>query len=80
MTKKSLNKKYLYGIVNLNISKRQEQVNFQVSWLNLTPLEMTKFSKQFVPDLANCSLSCLTHHFKCVYKSSISIMLIMSKY
>lgn len=48
---------YTCGMVVLKISNIQLQVSSQTSGLNFSPLDITKFSKQFVPDRANCSLS-----------------------
>lgn len=48
---------YLCGMVFLKISNIQVQVLSQASLVNLVPLDMTRFSKQFVPDRASCSLS-----------------------
>jgi len=39
------------------MSSIQEQVLSQASGSNLVPLLITKFSRQFVPERANCSLS-----------------------
>lgn len=44
-------------MVVLKISIIQLHVLSQTSGLNFSPLDITKFSKQFVPDRANCSLS-----------------------
>ena len=48
---------YTWGMVVLKISSMQLHVSSQTSGLNFSPLDITKFSKQFVPDRANCSLS-----------------------
>ena len=48
---------YMWGMVVLKISNIQLHVSSQTSGLNFSPLDITKFSKQFVPDRANCSLS-----------------------
>ena len=48
---------YTWGMVVLKISSIQLHVLSQTSGLNFSPLDITKFSKQFVPDRANCSLS-----------------------
>lgn len=45
------------GMVVLKISSIQLHVSSQTSGLNFSPLDITKFSKQLVPDRANCSLS-----------------------
>lgn len=39
------------GIVELNMSNMHWHVFSHVFWLNFGPLELTRFSKQFVPDL-----------------------------
>lgn len=41
----------------LKISSVQLQVLSQISRVNFSPFRITTFSKQFVPDRANCSLS-----------------------
>lgn len=48
---------YACGIVVLKISNVQLQVLSQISGVNFSPFRITTFSKQFVPDRANCSLS-----------------------
>lgn len=48
---------YTCGMVVLKISNIQLHVSSQTAGLNFSPLDITKFSKQFVPDRANCSLS-----------------------
>lgn len=47
----------LCGIVSRNISSMQLHVSLHVFTLNFIPLDITRFSRQFVPDLASCSLS-----------------------
>ena len=47
----------LFGIVVWKMVNIQAQVLFQTESENFIPFEMTRFSKQFVPDLASCSLS-----------------------
>jgi len=47
----------LCGTVSRNISSMQLHVSLHVFTLNLVPLDITRFSRQFVPDLASCSLS-----------------------
>lgn len=44
-------------MVVLKISSMQLHVLSQVSGENFSPLRMTTFSKQFVPERASCSLS-----------------------
>merc|ERR1719154_617488 len=46
------------GVVLENTSCRHWHKLSQDSALNLDPLDNTRFSKQEMPDLANCSLSC----------------------
>lgn len=48
---------HMCGMVVLKMSNIQLHVLSQVSGLNFSPLRMTTFSRQLVPDLANCSLS-----------------------
>ena len=48
---------HMCGMVVLKISNIQLHVSSQTAGLNFSPLDITKFSKQFVPDRANCSLS-----------------------
>ena len=45
------------GMVDLKMSSMQAQVLSHTWEENLAPLEMTRFSRQLVPDLASCSLS-----------------------
>ena len=47
----------LWGMVAWKIVEIQLHDLSQTSSENLWPLQMTKFSRQFVPDLASCSLS-----------------------
>lgn len=48
---------YTWGMVVLKISSIQLHVWPQTSGLNFCPFSITRFSRQFVPDRANCSLS-----------------------
>ena len=48
---------YLVGMVVLKISSIHWQVISHTAGANFMPLEMTRFSRQLVPDLASCSLS-----------------------
>lgn len=48
---------YACGIVVLKMSSMQLHVLSQVSGENFSPLRMTTFSRQFVPERASCSLS-----------------------
>lgn len=57
MTQKKIWNTHMCGMVVLKISSIQLHVLSQVSGLNFSPLRMTTFSRQLVPDLANCSLS-----------------------
>ena len=50
------------GVVELKTSCRHWQSESQDSALNLDPLDRTRFSRQDIPDLASCSLSCWIHH------------------
>ena len=50
------------GVVLEKTSCRHWHRLSQDSALNLEPLDKTRFSKQEMPDLANCSLSCWMHH------------------
>lgn len=48
---------YACGIVVLKMSSMQLHVLSQVSGENFSPLRMTTFSRQLVPERASCSLS-----------------------
>jgi hypothetical protein len=48
---------YLSGNVERKISNIQAQVRSQTCGLKRCPQEITKFSKQFIPDFAKISLS-----------------------
>lgn len=48
---------YTWGMVVLKISSIQLHVWPQTSGLNFCPFSITRFSRQFVPDRANCSFS-----------------------
>ena len=50
-----------WGMVDWKMSSMQEQVLSQTEEENLVPLEMTRFSRQLVPDRASCSLSVHMH-------------------
>lgn len=50
-------KTYACGMVDLKMSNIQAHVLSHASGWNFIPLDMTRFSRQLVPDLANCSLS-----------------------
>lgn len=49
------------GNVRWNISSTQPQIRNQHASPNFGPLLITKFSKQFTPERASCSFSCVTH-------------------
>ena len=57
VTPSGLHDNKLFGIVVWKMVNIQAQVLFQTESENFIPFEMTRFSKQFVPDLASCSLS-----------------------
>ena len=57
------------GVVELNTSWRQVQRLSQDSPLNFDPLLSTRFSRQEMPDLASCSLSCWMHHWSWANRS-----------
>lgn len=65
---------YTCGMVVLKISIIQLHVLSQTSGLNFSPLDITKFSKQLVPDRANCSLSArqniVSLNFNCGFDSN----------
>lgn len=72
---------YAWGLVFWKISSIQEQVMFQTSGLNFSPFRITRFSRQFVPDLASCSLSvgkrkwlhsCFIQTLNCVLSVSVT--------
>lgn len=48
---------YAWGLVVWKISSMQAQVTSHTSGLNFSPFRITRFSRQFVPDRASCSLS-----------------------
>lgn len=60
------------GKVDRNIFKRQAQVCSQTFNGNCSPQEITKFSKQLMADLANCSLSRSTRVYR--WWSSIGLL------
>ena len=45
------------GTVLVNMSRMQRHALCHISGENWEPFETTRFSRQFVPDLASCSLS-----------------------
>jgi hypothetical protein len=65
---------HVSGSVERKISRIQAHVRSQTCGVNRCPHEMTKFSKQFVPDLARISLS--KHiHVKITIVVSLSVFL-----
>ena len=50
------------GVVEEKTSCRHWHRQSHDSALNLPPLASTRFSKHEIPERANCSLSCCTHH------------------
>lgn len=48
---------YWFGMVERKILTMHWQVSSQTGDENLAPLDMTRFSRQFVPERASCSLS-----------------------
>lgn len=48
---------HAWGLVDWKISSMQAQVTSHTSGLNFSPFRITRFSRQFVPDRASCSLS-----------------------
>ena len=57
----------LWGMVAWKIVEMQLHVLSQTSSENLWPLHMTRFSRQFVPDLASCSLSAVNMRYKYIW-------------